>query len=397
MLDTEIPDIQRKKVHSKVFAYGNYLANHRCGPHSRLEDSWNAEYCEWLLLSLFIASLTSQVLKKILEMDISDMSSGTAKLILAACVSSKSLYLIRTYLKLFKESNFLSHELLYMGIATACKQYAWRQAYDMYLIGQKESMKFDTYLINNLVITLTQCKRFHEACDILEQCHNHGFGTDVKGAVSTYSVLLDAAGRDQNANVVKRMMAMMNLDTRLTPEVEALEMTLNLYTFSNDFPSSLEVFNLWDRLYGCTVRAYELLLCCFVYSTSDKIWTAEMMLEMESIVGSAIASSIDASSSHLSNLILKYFATCKQVERAALYMGRMRCLGWIPTASSVLCCSQAVCGKNHGRSEEEVENKRLRGLRLAQRFFHQGLLPPSPLNENLATSTSQFGVDPDLR
>ena len=260
-------------------------------------------------------------------------------MIMAAAIETKSEEILAAALKLFKATGYYNSELMYVGVRTACKKKVWNLAYSMLLEAQSNGLVSDTDAVNSVIQLLARYGKINEAWNVLELAHNRKFGPDADCDVSSYFMVISCAGR-AHSDVMVKAFKMMEKNFRVEIDENIFLVSLNTCSLAGDFTSAVEIFAVYERLYGVVqTRAYCLLLMSYVSSKESLVGLRTPKLD--AVVTFLIRSNIDSSIT-IANLIFQFFCVREDVSRAGIYLERLRSLQHRPSTSALLAYTNLV-------------------------------------------------------
>lgn len=254
-------------------------------------------------------------------------------MIMAASIETKSEEILNSALTLFKGIGYFNSELMYVGVRIACKKKVWNMAYFMLLEIQKNGLVSDTDAVNSVIQLLARYSKIQEAWNVLELAHNKEFGPDAECDVSSYFMIISCAGR-AHSDVMVKAFKMMEQNFKVEIDENLFLVALNTCSLAGDFNAAIEIFTVYERIYGVVqTRAYCLLLMSYVSSRESILGVKTPKLD--AVVTFLVKSNIDSSIT-ISNLIFQFFCVREDLSRAAVYLDRMKSLNHRPSTSSLL-------------------------------------------------------------
>ena len=254
-------------------------------------------------------------------------------MIMAAAIEIRSEEILADALQLFKSTGYLNSELLYVGVRIACKKKVWNLAYQMLLTTHQNGFVSDTDAVNSVVQLLARYGKINEAWNLIELAHQKKFGPDADCDLSSFFAIISCAGR-AHSDVMVKAFKTMEKNFRVEIDENIFLAALNTCSLAGDFTAAIEIFTVYERLYGVVqTRAYCLLLMSYVSSKDSMIGVKTPKLD--SVVTFLVKSNIDSSVT-ISNLIFQFFCVREDVSRAAIYLDRMRSLLHRPSTNALL-------------------------------------------------------------
>lgn len=266
-------------------------------------------------------------------------TAGDCKMIMAAAIETKSDEILADALKTFKSTAYYNSELMYVGVRIACKKKVWSMAYSMLLEAQTDGLVSDTDAVNSVIQLLARYGKINEAWNVLELAHNRKFGPDAECDLSSYFMVISCAGR-AHSDVMVKAFKMMEKNFRLEIDENIFLLALNTCSLAGDFSAGIEIFAVYERLYGVVqTRAYCLLLMSYVSSRESLIGVRTPKLD--AVVTFLVRSNIDSSIT-IANLIFQFFCVRDDVSRASVYLERMKSLSHRPSTNALLAYADLV-------------------------------------------------------
>ena len=261
------------------------------------------------------------------------LTAGDCKMIMAAAIETKSDEILSDSLDLFKRIGYFKSELLYVGVRIACKKKVWNMAYTMLLEAQANGLVSDTDAVNSVIQLLARYGKINEAWNILELAHNRKFGPDADCDLSSYFMVISCAGR-AHSDVMVKAFKMMEKNFRVEIDENIFLVALNTCSLAGDYMAAIEIYAVYERLYGVVqTRAYCLLLMSYVSSRESLLGIKTPKLD--AVVTFLVRSNIDSSVT-IANLIFQFFCVREDASRASIYLERMRSLNHRPSTNALL-------------------------------------------------------------